>query len=129
MTRSRWLPNYAEKFKDKLESVTADGGTAIWDALDTAADMLMLFKARHPTTKLRIIVLTDGDDQHSDTGPNVACRKLYNAGIFVDSLVVATDISEDLFTISKHTGGYAFLPSSRLIFHTFLLEGFLSLSA
>ncbi|RDW73653.1 hypothetical protein BP5796_07095 [Coleophoma crateriformis] len=116
-------------FKDSLEASTCGGNTAIWDALLLAKGMLLPYHARHPDTKLRIIALTDGEDNNSKAGPREVCQALYDSNILLDSIVIGTDVTDDLFTISKHTGGYAFRPTSReLLFQIFLLEPFLNIS-
>jgi len=92
--------------------------------------MLVSFKMQNPKTKLRIIALTDGEDDVSVARPEAICRQLYAAQIVVDSLVIGSAWTHDLFRISKHTGGYAFRPLTRLLlFQTFLLEPFLDISA
>jgi hypothetical protein len=55
---------------------------------------------------------------------------MFNASIIVDSLVIGTAETKNLFKISKHTGGYTFNPTSRLLlFQTFLLKPFLNIQA
>ncbi|RDW68118.1 hypothetical protein BP6252_09514 [Coleophoma cylindrospora] len=117
-------------FKDSLEASTCGGNTAIWDALLLAKGLLLPYQARHPDTKLRIIALTDGQDNNSKARPREVCQSLYDSNIVLDSIVIGTDVTDDLFIISKHTGGYAFRPTSReLLFQIFLLEPFLNISA
>lgn len=125
------LSRVRSEFKTKLENARADGcGTAIFDAILTAHEMLETLKVHHPTTRLRIIALTDGEDNSSDVLPVDVCEALYDSNIVLDSIVIGTQETDDLFKISKYTGGYAFCPSSRLLlFQTFLLEPFLDISA
>jgi ubiquitin-conjugating enzyme/von Willebrand factor type A domain-containing protein len=122
-----------QEFRDMLGNFTIGTYTSLWDALDKAKDMLLEFKSCNPEAKLRIIALTDGEDNDSLTSPEDICRALYDAEIVLDSVVVSgssrPDISRDLFKISKHTGGYAFRPTSRLLlFQVFILEPFLDIS-
>jgi ubiquitin-protein ligase len=125
------LSRVCSEFKTKLENATAVGGaTAIFDAISMAQEMLQALKVHHPTTRLRIIVLTDGEDNNSEELPMDVCEALYYSDIVLDSIVIGTLETDDLFKISKHTGGYAFCPPSRLLlFQTFLLEPFLDISA
>ena len=121
-------------FHDMMGNNVPHGRTALWDALLRAANMLISFKAKNPTAKLRIIAMTDGVDTNSRSGPAQACRALYNENIVVDSIVIGGKDrgaqTKDLFRISKHTGGYAFHPSTRpLLFQIVLLEPFLDISA
>lgn len=115
-------------FKDRLMDITPVGLTAIFDALMKAKDMLVQFGAQNPTSKLRIIVLTDGDDNNSSNPAHHVCSELYNANIVLDSIVIGTISTDTLFKLSKHTGGYAFCPKNRsALFQIFLLETFIDI--
>ena len=123
------LSKLPEDFKDMMGGKKATGRTALWDAVGKAKDMLLAFKQKHPKSKLRIIALTDGEDNESQKNPSDLCRELYDAEIVFDSLAVGSGKTSDLFKISKHTGGYAFKPTSRmLLYQIFLLEPFLDIS-
>ena len=124
------LGRVQKEFKDDMKEVALGSRTALWNGLNVAKEMLVAFKDQHPKTKLRIIVLTDGCDNDSLTTPETICKELYAAEIVLDSIVIGTGEIANLFKISKHTGGYAFCPTSRLLlFQTFLLEPFLDISA
>jgi Ubiquitin-conjugating enzyme/von Willebrand factor type A domain len=124
------LSQLPEDFKDMMADKKTEGVTALWDAVDKAKDMLLAFKKSHSKAKLRIIALTDGHDNQSTKEPSDLCKDLYDAEIVFDSLAVGTGATRDLFNISKHTGGYAFRPTSRLLlYQIFLLEPFLDISA
>lgn len=115
-------------FKDRLMEIIPTELTAIWDALVQAKVMLLKFAAQNPTTRLRIIVLTDGEDNNSIQSAAVICRDLYNANIVLDSIVIGTNSTDSLFKMSKHTGGYAFCPKTRsALFQIFLLETFVDI--
>lgn len=117
-------------FKDELKDAEPTGITALWDGLMKAREMLVSFQSAHPKSKLRIIALTDGEDNGSTSEPGDVCQALYDSNIVLDSIVVGTSCTSDLFRMSKHTGGYAFQPLSRLLlFQIFLLEPFLDISA
>jgi uncharacterized protein YegL len=120
-----------QEFADMVKDLSGSGTTALWDAIETAKDILIEFKRLNPKTKLRVIALTDGEDNDSvSTTPAALCRDLYDAEIVLDSIVIGSSSTTNLFKLSKHTGGYAFEPSSRLLlFQTFLLEPFLDISA
>ncbi|TEY35482.1 hypothetical protein BOTCAL_0589g00040 [Botryotinia calthae] len=122
-----------KKFKKKLENSQAnDRRTSLFDALCVAHSMLISHQKRYPESKmkLRIIGLTDGEDNSSVFTAEDTCKMLYDDDIVLDSIVIGDSSSEDLFKISKHTGGYAFKPTSRmLLFQTFLLEPFLDILA
>jgi hypothetical protein len=119
-----------DEFQKMTGAMQASGLTALWDALEKSKNLLIDFKAKHPTTKLRIIAFTDGDDNRSEIKPAEICQQLYDADIVLDAIAIGDCTTTDLFKISKHTGGYAFNPTTRLLlYQTFLLEPFLDISA
>lgn len=112
----------------KLNNIQDGGSTAIWDALITAEEMLVAYKKTHPTTICRIIVLTDGEDNDSYKTPSLACERLLSNQIVLDAMVLGTHSTENLFSIVKHTGGYAFKPKTRAdLFRIFILESFVNI--
>lgn len=123
----------SKEFKNKLENTQAtDHRTSLFDALSVAHSRLVSHQEQYPQSKmkLRIIALTDGEDNSSVSTAEETREMLYNDDIVLDSIVIGGSSSEDLFKISKYTGGYAFKPTSRmLLFQTFLLEPFLDILA
>lgn len=66
---------------------------------------------------------SDGDDNRSSFNPSVIAQQLCSKDIVLDSIVIGTDETDDLFKISTHTGGYAFSPKTKqALFQIFLLE-------
>ncbi|KAF8536862.1 hypothetical protein BDD12DRAFT_849140 [Trichophaea hybrida] len=122
------LTPVANDFRDKLVHVVPSGSTAMWNALIKGKEMLSSLKATSPDSKLRIILLTDGEDNSSRFRPGEVCHQLYNEDVVLDTIVIGTNQTSDLFKIAKHTGGYAFSPQSRnSLFQIFLLETFLDI--
>jgi hypothetical protein len=116
-------------FQHRLDNASPGRGTAIWDGIDKAKVMLKSLKAKHPGAKCRIIALTDGEDNDSSLTPSKVCSDLYDNDIVLDTVVIGTGKTRDLFKIAKHTGGYAFCPKSRIdLFQIFLLETFIDIS-
>ncbi|CAG8978849.1 hypothetical protein HYALB_00008504 [Hymenoscyphus albidus] len=110
-------------FNESLDEVKPGGSTAIFDALASAYTMLAEFLLQHPTKKCRIILLTDGEDTRSVAKHASLARDLYNKNIVLDTIVVGTNKTTELFKISAHTGGYAFAPFTRqMLYQIFLLE-------
>ncbi|OAL43298.1 vWA-like protein, partial [Pyrenochaeta sp. DS3sAY3a] len=121
--------NRQDSFQELAKGFECNGMTELYDGIRMAKDKLVEFKANNPQAKLRIIVLTDGEDNDSTSKPAQVCRELYDAEIVLDSVIIGSSRTDELFKISKHTGGYAFKPSTRLLlFQTFLLEPFLDIS-
>ena len=117
-------------FQNRLSELSSDGSTAIFDALLKAKQMLGTFATVNPKAKCRIILLTDGEDNGSRHTPADVCKQLYDHDIVLDVIVIGRTATSDLFKIAKHTGGYAFNPTSRdLLFQTFLLDGFIDIHA
>ncbi|KAH8682837.1 hypothetical protein BGZ60DRAFT_551658, partial [Tricladium varicosporioides] len=130
VTELTQLSNLPAGFKEMMQTEDCHGMTALWDALEKAKKMLVAFKEQHPKAKLRIIALTDGDDNESLKKPSDLCKELYNAEIILDSVVIGPGDTTDLFKMSKHTGGYAFYPTTRVLLNqVYLLEPFLDISA
>lgn len=122
------LSPVVNEFRDKLKEVEPTGCTAMWDAVIKGKEMLSSLKATSPDTKLRIILLTDGEDNDSRFRPGEVCHQLYNECVVLDAVVIGSNQTTDLFKIAKHTGGYAFSPQSRnALFQIFLLETFLDI--
>ncbi|KAF7933601.1 uncharacterized protein EAE98_003310 [Botrytis deweyae] len=123
----------SKEFKNKLENTQAtDHRTSLFDALHVAHSKLVSHQEQYPKSemKLRIIALTDGEDNSSVSTAEEIRAMFYEDDIVLDSIVIGGSSSEDLFKISKYTGGYAFKPTSRmLLFQTFLLEPFLDILA
>jgi uncharacterized protein YegL len=115
-------------FRDKLEDIVPNGSTALWDALVKAKEMLTAYKLKFPGTRLRIIALTDGENNDSRFQAPYVCRELYDNNIVLDAIVIGTTATSDLFKIAKHTGGYAFVPKLRTaLYQIFLLETFIDI--
>ncbi|MCJ1383344.1 hypothetical protein MMC17_006457 [Xylographa soralifera] len=115
-------------FKDRLDGVVAQRNTAMFDTMLKAAMMLESFSSTNPQAKRRIILLTDGEDNCSDTEPKTVCEVLLKYDIVLDAIVIGTGQTRELFKMAKHTSGYAFNPKARdLLFQIFLLDGFIDI--
>jgi uncharacterized protein YegL len=125
---NRPITQIAMNVSDDLDHVNASGYTALWDALVKSKDMLVTYKSKYPEAKLRIIALTDGENNNSNFTASYVCSELYDNNIMLDAIVIGTTGTADLFKIAKHTGGYAFAPKSRTAFFQIsLLETFIDI--
>ena len=116
-------------FKDRLDEVVAQRSTAMFDAMLKAAIMLESFGSINAEAKRRIILLTDGEDNCSGIDPEALCKMLFEHDIVLDTIVIGTGQTRELFKMAKHTGGYAFNPKTRdLLFQNFLLDGFVDIN-
>lgn len=103
-----------ENFRKALDTVSADGDTAVYDALDTARKMLANYRQDLPNLRKRIIIVSDGDDTSSIMQAKDVCKSLYNANVLVDSVQVGTSHNRTLHAMSAATGGYRFFPKTSL---------------
>lgn len=76
------------QFKELVNRAKPRGATALYDALKKGADSLIEFKKSYPNTLLRIIALTDGEDNRSVAKPKDVCLKIATNRIVLDSFVV-----------------------------------------
>ena len=104
------LTPFFEEFKDRIEAVTAEGDTRLFDALQTAAEQLSTFATKHPRTKLRVLALSDGRDTLSSVPAHSVCALLQRRGVTLDAVCVGNETSDALRAIAKATGGYCFQP-------------------
>ncbi|KAJ7677168.1 ubiquitin-conjugating enzyme/RWD-like protein [Mycena rosella] len=103
-----------EEFREQLEEVHAAGDTALYDALDSARQVLTNFRPDLPNLRRRIIIVSDGEDTSSEISPHEVCRSLQKGRIIVDSVQVGPKSDRVLHAISVATGGYRFSPRTSL---------------
>ncbi|KAJ7735835.1 hypothetical protein DFH07DRAFT_967025 [Mycena maculata] len=77
-----------EKFREKLESVFAEGDTAVYGALDSARQLLINYRPEQSNLRRRIIIVSDGEDTSSDISAWEVCGALQKSRIIVDSVQV-----------------------------------------
>lgn len=109
---SQALTHVVENFRHRVNSMEANGDTAIWDALALANDQITEYAQRFPKAMKRIICLSDGNDTKSLRRPRDICWTLMQNKVVVDSFCLGDEDNEDLRTISYLSGGYKFVPKS-----------------
>jgi Mg-chelatase subunit ChlD len=55
------------RFADAVEDIQPNGWTALWKSLELAKDRLAAYAVKYPNSKQRILVLSDGEDNRSDS--------------------------------------------------------------
>lgn len=110
------------QFRDELEKIKEGGSTAIFKTMQAAAEELVEAHKKYCNAIKRIIVLTDGFDNHADYtwegqryfhyDISKVAQFLIDNQIRVDCLYVFDEADARLFKITKMTGGCAFYPSS-----------------
>ncbi|KAI4915441.1 uncharacterized protein J4E92_009395 [Alternaria infectoria] len=107
------ITHSVENFRHKLNDMRATGDTAVWDSILLAQDQLQEYAKQYPKARLRIVVISDGEDNKSNNRAHELPLGLFRNGIVVDSFCLGTYADHtDIKTISYLTGGYAFQPAS-----------------
>lgn len=99
-----------ENFRHSLNEMTAQGDTALWDALALASDQLEQHSRVHPQAAKRIVCLSDGRDTKSKRQSDEICRKLLQRNTVLDSFSLGNEDNKELRAVSYLTGGYVFVP-------------------
>ncbi|KAJ4353723.1 uncharacterized protein N0V89_005453 [Didymosphaeria variabile] len=99
-----------ENFRHELNSIEASGDTTLWDALSLARDSLTQYATKYPKARLRIICLSDGEDNKSKQVVHEVAAALVHDRITVDSFCLGTADMSELQAVSYLTGGYKFHP-------------------
>jgi ubiquitin-protein ligase/Mg-chelatase subunit ChlD len=107
-------------FEDGIKQAVPVGTTPLWDCLRKARTDLVLMntdavtkKAKFPNTKLRILVISDGEDTASESQPEEVVTELIDSNIIVDAVILnSNDTCKLLCAVCHLTGGLAFRPDS-----------------
>lgn len=103
-----------DEFRDHIDDVEGRGDTKLYDALNLAQEKLIdakkVWKNKGQDVKLRILVLSDGNDTKSSENEFKIAKLLASNNIVCDSIIIGSDINDDLRAISKVTNGYSFHP-------------------
>ncbi|KAF3190750.1 hypothetical protein TWF788_008272 [Orbilia oligospora] len=110
-TMQEFTPLLADVEKG-IEELGPGSSTAMWDCIYKGAERLIDFREDNPGTKARIIVLTDGMDNHSIQTDKTTYSYLWENNIVLDAFSIGKDSNVSLFRICGATGGYAMNPTS-----------------
>jgi ubiquitin-protein ligase len=103
----------ADDFEAAIGRIVAKGATHLWDALDIACNNLAGYRANHPNARLRILVISDGEDSTNPLPGPALITKLLRERVAVDGVMVSTaDENAGLCVTSQMTGGQAFRATS-----------------
>ncbi|OHS97423.1 hypothetical protein TRFO_09408 [Tritrichomonas foetus] len=104
-----------------------EGPSCLWDAISEGADEIITFMANNhvdskPLLESRILVISQGIDNNSQTKLHDLIQKLLKNHIHVDSLIVNTKSTDEgdlkkIVTLCHATNGVSFRPNT-------ILEGF-----
>lgn len=99
----------ADDFAAAMGRIVVKGQTRLWDALNIACDNLAAYRANHPNARLRILVISDGEDSTTPLPSHVLIAKLLKERVVVDGVMVSTaDENAGLCVTCEMTGGQAF---------------------
>ena len=98
-------------FQSALQDVDYDSGTAIWDAMVSAAEQLDAISSTYPDCVKRILCLTDGEDNRSTHEPHKVARMLQDKNIVLDCVLVGRG-NTTAKAIAVACNGCAFFPSN-----------------
>ncbi|XP_033830965.1 uncharacterized protein LOC117378471 [Periophthalmus magnuspinnatus] len=101
-----------ETFKDSVQNLEANGGTALYDALELGRRKLKKVKTEFPNCVLRVLCITDGNDSSSTIEPDDVAINLIKSGIIMDSVLLGTVENNMLHGISIASGGCCFKPET-----------------
>ena len=111
----KYLTPYYDDFRASIDSVRPDGETKLFDAIETAADELLLYQRQtgRKDLRLRIVCLSDGNDSNSETKAYEIAEKLQKNKIVLDAIMIGSDDpNDDLHAIAKASRGYSFHPEN-----------------
>lgn len=133
-TESTELASFTSIFsrvEEKVRTLAANGGTALFDAVSKASALLI---ATFPSVSVakRIFVLSDGEDQHSKCTPLGALAAMMSARVVIDAVCIG-EASQAGFGKLKGlclaSGGLCLrAASTEELFHYFEAETILALS-
>ncbi|KAF1833256.1 hypothetical protein BDW02DRAFT_599244 [Decorospora gaudefroyi] len=112
---SQKITHAVENFRHKLNNMSAAGDTAMWNSITLAQDQLQQYAEQYPATKLRIICISDGEDNRSDYCLPSLSSSLIRNGVVVDFFCLGRRpdyLHTPLKAVSCLTGGYFFEPNS-----------------
>jgi hypothetical protein len=82
---SQGITHAVEDFRHHLNNMKATGDTAVWDSIALAMDQLQQYASKYPKSKLRIICISDGEDNKSNRLVHELAAQLGGHNIVVDS--------------------------------------------
>jgi len=101
------LTDVLDSFEAVVDDMRPRGQTAIYSAIVGACRMLEPVHASSPDTDLRVLVLTDGQNNNG-APPLEALRAANRIGAVVDAIIVGDNPDQNLRKIAKVTGGSVF---------------------
>jgi ubiquitin-protein ligase/Mg-chelatase subunit ChlD len=99
-------------FEDVIDDMECKGSTAIYDAVASACAMLEPWHKSHPQADLRVICLSDGQNNCNQVTAAAALQRLYDIGAVCDCIIVGDRPDRDLLRLVTATKGQSFTITS-----------------
>lgn len=116
-------------FINLVDGAQPRGSTRLYDALVEGINSLIQIKAKYPNILLRMIALTDGEDNRSTYKPVDVAKLILKNRITLDSFVVSHQ-SQGLKSITHVSGGRCYCPEELITgMKLFEIETILSVRA
>ena len=95
-------------FEDVVDDMRAGGQTAIYEAIEKACALLAPARAAHPAADLRVVCLSDGQNNCRRVGAEQALAALDALGATCDALLVGDSVDDALRRLVAATEGECF---------------------
>lgn len=99
--------NYAA-FEEVVDDMETSGSTAIYHAIQVACDMLARAAVQHPAADLRVICLSDGQNNCHEVSAETALAALQGIDAVCDCLIVGDQADDALLRVVAATEGEYF---------------------
>lgn len=109
---SQEVTHAIENFRQSVNSMSAAGDTALWDAIALADDLLSQYGQKYPKATKRIICFSDGSDTKSTKNSHEVAQGIVQRKVVMDSFCLGYEDNAELRTISHLSGGYKFCPET-----------------
>jgi ubiquitin-protein ligase/Mg-chelatase subunit ChlD len=95
-------------FEDVIDQMRCQGSTAIYEAIAAACQMLLPWKSSHPNADLRVMCLSDGNNNCQKVTAEAALAQLSAIGAVCDCLIVGQSPDANLLRLVEASEGSAF---------------------
>eukprot|EP01062_Namystynia_karyoxenos_P001942 TRINITY_DN10678_c0_g1_i1.p1 TRINITY_DN10678_c0_g1~~TRINITY_DN10678_c0_g1_i1.p1 ORF type:complete len:576 (+),score=185.56 TRINITY_DN10678_c0_g1_i1:98-1729(+) len=119
-----------DQFENAVDKMRHGGGTAIYDAIASGAQLLLPRWKQNKCMDLRVLVLSDGESNRGSVTPQDALDALGMIGAVCDCIIVGDSPDADLLRIVTASNGCAFsVTSMKAATELFEAEAVISLAA
>mmetsp|Transcript_4259 Transcript_4259/g.6706 ORF Transcript_4259/g.6706 Transcript_4259/m.6706 type:complete len:1197 (-) Transcript_4259:91-3681(-) len=94
-------------FEDVIDTMKCRGATSMYSAIAQACDLLVPWFHSHPEADLRVVCLSDGQN-NGGMSAEEALQRCYNIGATCDAIIVGTTPDENLLRVVSATQGKCF---------------------